>query len=820
MKNKFYLQYIRMECRRMFCSLPGVALGLLFLAAMVSGTLLLCGYGITHQEKKPVTVGIVAEEDEPFVDWMIETVHKMENVQSSFRFRRVSNEESDVLLSQGEIVVAFVIPEDYVRSIVNGSNKHVTIRFARGRETIVSFLLRELSAAASSFILNSEAGLYSLQDYYDEYGLPGKREDERELNLKYIQEIAGLQRGVETEEVEVGQGGSLLEGYLASALVLLFFLLGIPWGKVLASGNRAFQNQLYLAGIGAGKQKAAVLLALFAGSAVLYFAGGSMVLAGICWFKGGIPGFAGFGAEEAVFCLLGALPVLLMALSFVQLVYEIAKDALSGVLLLFFAVLVMGLCSGCFYPFSYLPLAMQRVGRLLPVYQAKEYGISLLRQEPDGGALLFTLGYTGLFYAMCVLKSRMERIYSAWMPHPGEHHGIKKRQRSGKGIFLVWKLFTKRLFRRPLFLAVLLLMPVSVLFLSGIQGGEDAVLRIAIYFPAYSTEEGNVSSAFLADELAGLSNSAVRFYICGTEEELRQDVQSGRASCGYLLPENMQQGMEEYARKHTPFIRAVRGEGEAAARIVDEILLSRLYRPLAFQLLLDYLEGKTGEPAQSQRLARNFKSHSSNEMLFSFVYADGSSRSLLNDEDAAYMMLPVRGLAAALVLLACMGGGLLWYSDRENKLLALLDKRKRGYCGWLALLLPCLYAGVAGVVTIKLTGSAEGFMKELAVMLVYVFACVGMVRLLCCAFSRRELFLASVPVLMAASLLLCPVFINLEKVLPPLGWIGRLLPGYHYLYALHDGRELFLLALVGAIYMIIGQVFEGIMKMGRRFCCR
>ena len=819
-KNKLYLQYIRLECKRILHALPGVVLGLIFLIAMVSGTLFLCGYGIAHQEKEPVTVGVVAGEGEPFVDWMIETVHEMENVQSSFRFRRVSSEEGDALLSRGEITVAFIIPKDYVRSIINGSNKHITIRFARGQETIVSFLLRELSAAASSFILNSEAGLYSLKDYYDKYNLPDKNKDELELNLQYIQEIARLQRGVELEEIETVNGGSALENYSLSALVLLFFLMGIPWGKVLTSGNRAFKNQLYLADIGAGRQAAAGLAALFMGSFILYIAAAIVLFLGMVCLAGSIQGFQAVRVGDGLFCLLGFLPILLMALAFVQLIYEITRDTLSGVLLLFFTVLAMGLCCGCFYPFSYLPLALQRVGRLLPIYQAKEYGISVLRREINSGALVFTLGYAGIFYALCVLKSRMQRTHLSWQI--SAERSIKEKKKSQKKlknaqcclrksrlkeIRVIALLLSKRLFKRPLFLVVLFLMPVSVLFLSGIQSRDDAVVRIALYSPAYSTGEGGVSSASLTNELLELSNATMKFYTCETEDALREDVQSGRASCGYLLPEDMQQGVEEYARNHTAFIHAVRGKDELATRLVDEILLSRLYRPLAFQLLTDYLTGKTKQPINTRLLTESFESHSSNELLFSFEYADGSNHSLLNDENANYMMLPIRGIVSVLVLLACMSGGLLWYGDRENKLLALLSRSKSIYCGWFALFLPCLYAGAIGVITIKITGSAESLMKEFAVMFVYVFACTGMVRFLCHICIRREAFLAAIPVFMIASLLLCPVFMNAETFLPPLGWIGRLLPGYHYLYALHNGRELVVLALFGVIYIVTGQFF-------------
>lgn len=162
---------------------------------------------------------------------MITTAGKVDNAKYTCRFQRLEEKAADARLKSGKIDIAFLIPENYIASIIDGENKHLTIRFGSSQSTIVSFLFRELSHAASAFILDTEAGIYSMQEYYEKHHLPDKAEDELDLNLQYIKEIVSLDKGIQTEEIAVKDATPIFQQYFISAFVLFLFSAAWPAEK-------------------------------------------------------------------------------------------------------------------------------------------------------------------------------------------------------------------------------------------------------------------------------------------------------------------------------------------------------------------------------------------------------------------------------------------------------------------------------------------------------------------------------------------------------------------------------------------------------------
>lgn len=396
----------------MFRALPGILLGSVLLIGLVAGVFFLCFQSSqTPAHKKTISVGVVAEKGEPFIDWMIDTVDQMENTKYSCRFLRLTEKKAESMMEQGKINTIFLIPENYISSIIRGENKHIIIRFSQGQTTIVSFLLRELCTAASSFILNSEAGIYTMQDYYRKYRLPRASRDELTLNLTYIRQIAELSGGVKLQEVKVPSERPQTSLFLVSGVVLFFFLWGIVYGNLLTSQNRAFRQKLTLLSLGYPVQVLLRNLAFF-----LVNAAGFLLLTALSFL---LCAKAGFSLPDSLLSspgqiwvwALSLLPVLWMAACFIQCVYEIAEDAVGGAIFLFFAALLLALLSGCFYPLEYLPGSVRRLAVLLPVYQGAAYGLDCLYRHFSLSHFLWNAGcgITFLGAAMCWRSLNMYR---------------------------------------------------------------------------------------------------------------------------------------------------------------------------------------------------------------------------------------------------------------------------------------------------------------------------------------------------------------------------------------------------------------------------
>ncbi|MDD7403734.1 MAG: ABC transporter permease [bacterium] len=413
---KTFFQYIYSELKRMLLSLPGICIGSLVILLCISGVLFACYAGSKNQEEKQmISIGMVADENEPFLDWIVDTISGLEKTKDTLNIKRLSEKEADKQLKKGEISVIFIIPHNYIYSIIDGNNAHVTIRFAKGQTTVVSFLLEQLTHAASSFILNSESGIYSMQEYYKIHHLANTDKDELTLNLQYIKEIAKLNRGMKTEEVEtnVSSHYSTAALYFVSAIILFLLLWGLTCSKMLTSQTKSFQNQLRLRGVSFSKQLFARGIAFFAVNLIFFLC--LVLVAGIVMQKDTFTIKNTLLANSSglwQFALL-LLPVLLLTTSFIQLVYEITEDAMGGVLFLFFSVMIMALCSGCFYPFSYLPEIIQKIGKCMPVYQLCQYSLSALYRSFDTSALLLILSYTVCCYAVMLLLRHIRRTHTS-----------------------------------------------------------------------------------------------------------------------------------------------------------------------------------------------------------------------------------------------------------------------------------------------------------------------------------------------------------------------------------------------------------------------
>lgn len=375
---KLFRQYIYLETKRMFHSFPLILLGSLLLLALLAGIIAFCQLNTDDKQRNQLNAAIVADKDEPFVDWMISTVSGMENTTYTCTFKRLDEQTANQKLQSGEIAAAFLIPQNYVASIISGENKHVTIRVGSGQSTIISFLVSQLSEAASSFILSSEAGIYTMQEYYSLHQLSGATADELELNLQYINDIITLDKGIQTEIIEIPDSYPLSSQYMISGFVLFLLFWGLTCSKMLTSENKAFRNQLTIAGISRIQQILARGLSFLCVSLANYMILFILLCIGMA--------VSGFSLPDTVISDIGGLwkfaiyclPLLLFCTFAIQLVYEATNDALSGTLLLFFSVLIMGLCSGCFYPLDYLPSSLQRLAPKIPIYQACRYGLSML----------------------------------------------------------------------------------------------------------------------------------------------------------------------------------------------------------------------------------------------------------------------------------------------------------------------------------------------------------------------------------------------------------------------------------------------------------
>ncbi len=364
---------------------------------------------------------------------------------------------------------------------------------------------------------------------------------------------------------------------------------------------------------------------------------------------------------------------------------------------------------------------------------------------------------------------------------------------------LFLQLTIKRLFKNPFFILTICLIPVIVLGLRFAVGNGDSLLRVAVF--TLSSDTGS-TECLLTDYLLETSGTSISFYRTESEEALRRDVAQGTAACGYILPEHLEDRLKAVSDSPQPVLKAIRQKKETRTKIIDELIYSGLYEFLSFDILSDFIYKKTGAD-HSPELKKRFESYQTGQAFFEFEYADGSRNTTLQTSNANYMLLPIRGMTAVLLLLAGMVGTLLWYADKKARLFARMSVTEQHQMELLTIAAPVILAGISCLFSIFLTGISSGIANELLLMLLYLLDVIAFCRILCLLLPHTDQMLAAIPVLTAGSLITCPVFANLSSIFPVVSYIRWLTPVSWYLRAIHDGKGKLLMLALGLILFLL-----------------
>lgn len=365
---------------------------------------------------------------------------------------------------------------------------------------------------------------------------------------------------------------------------------------------------------------------------------------------------------------------------------------------------------------------------------------------------------------------------------------------------MVWlKLIAKRLLKNPMFVTTLILIPAIVLGIRFFVGNTDTLLRVAVYTtPSSHDTTGQMLVKYLLDH----SGSAVTFYQTDSETELQKDVAEGYAACGYIVPELLDEKITGFQTDRKPIVKAIHQKNELRTKIIDELVYSGIYKFLSFDILNGFINKRVDSDV-SQELTDMYNAYLGTQAFFEYEMADGSKNKILNQSDASYLLLPIRGMTAVLLLLAGMTGTLFWYGDREKNVFAWLCEKERRSIQLLYLLAPVLLAGAAGLSAIFLTGISSSIFNELLCMSLYLFALVAFCHLLNILLPRLTWMLAAIPLFTAGSLIVCPVFIDLSATIPIFRYIQKLTPVSYYLNSLYSVRTKWMLAAFGILMILL-----------------
>lgn len=370
--------------------------------------------------------------------------------------------------------------------------------------------------------------------------------------------------------------------------------------------------------------------------------------------------------------------------------------------------------------------------------------------------------------------------------------------------FLRGWLIQKRLLGKYSFLLLLVL---PLLFAAGLERfakEESGIASIALYLPENDPVADQVGEKLLGRE------SVFRFLSCASKEEALELVETGEADAAWLFSDEMEEALRELARKRRvrPLVKVVERRDSVPLILAREVLSAAVYPAFSYAVYENYVVEELGyTELDKETIHRTYESVAVSGSLFQMVYPDGSTG---ETEEFSYVQAPLRGILAIWLTFLGLAAALFFMQDEERGVYGRLSGTGHFFvfCGVGAVFL------LDGTAILLLCCKLSGVFTELRreVVCAAAFACCvlafsNLLRLLC----RKPLWMGALFLpLMAAMLALCPVFFELQYFRA-----GKLLlPPWYYLYAVHNDRYLYGMAVYSVLLVLASAVIQRLQNRG------
>lgn len=215
-----------------------------------------------------------------------------------------------------------------------------------------------------------------------------------------------------------------------------------------------------------------------------------------------------------------------------------------------------------------------------------------------------------------------------------------------KRVAMWFFLSCKRYMRKWSFLFILLLLPAGVLAAGQAQkkGSQDISIAISVEESGENTL-GDALADSLVNRPRGEDAGMFRFYLCRDEEEVKAEVASRRAECGYVIYAGLEEKLDTKSYKRS--IGVYSAPSTVAAALSTETVFAALMKIYDGKLLADYvaeneLFAPLGAPGGEAREEAAVQVRELYENGWAMVPPSGSSTSSRAGKGRTWILTAVR----------------------------------------------------------------------------------------------------------------------------------------------------------------------------------
>lgn len=366
-----------------------------------------------------------------------------------------------------------------------------------------------------------------------------------------------------------------------------------------------------------------------------------------------------------------------------------------------------------------------------------------------------------------------------------------------KKLLLWYLLLTKRLIKKPVFIIILIMIPVLVLSLNLISKQDSGVLTIAL---AQEDTNDDVSSKIVNSLME--EKSLIKYINC-TPEEAERAVKEGRADSAWIFRDNLKERIDTLVTqisKKNYIVTVIERERTVQVLLAHEKLAGVLYTACSESLYLQFSRNNTDElkSLSDDELMKYYNEIHKDGKLFEYCYT-ASNTSAQKTIETSFLVTPIRGILSVFVILSGLACAMFFMQDEEKGTFAWVSYRVKPFMAFGYHFTAIILVALAMVISLTIIGVSASLLREIVMIILYTLSCTSfcmIIRLLC---SNVKALAVLTPFMVLALIAVCPIFLDFKTLQP----IQALLPPYYYLNSLYNNSYLCYMLIYSAVAFLV-----------------
>lgn len=334
-------------------------------------------------------------------------------------------------------------------------------------------------------------------------------------------------------------------------------------------------------------------------------------------------------------------------------------------------------------------------------------------------------------------------------------------------------MYYKRLLKMPFFITLIVILPFSTLFINKLEKTSDEKLHIGLFFKydEYSNE--------LSEKLKEISNLFL-YENFNNEDDLKNNILNGNLHCGYVFDDFFD---KENNCLNKEAIKCIKTKNSVLSSVSDEAIFSAISTLYGYMPAVSFKNDNQFSEIKDEDIKQKFSYYVTSDLTYSFIYeiiGKGYDKNITDNLNEP-SVFPIRGIGAILIMLSSIFGVVRFQADEKKGLHKRLSCKKKFYMSFLNIFSLVSLGAISVFISIIFSGTFLSLAIELLAMILYIFnACMfGMV--LAFLIKKTAVLISTTPLFTIGAFILCPVFVNIETIVPFASVINKLFIPYSYL---------------------------------------